>query len=176
MNKSVVLVALLAVGALSCGDDTEGDAADASSAADADPNAPDADPNAPDADPNAADASTDRTGIACGDAVCTFETQECCLSLLGGDAPMCVDDGQCQEVTLECDGPEDCPQGGGGEAVCCARGGGDATGTSCERANQCNFRACHDENDCPGDAAMCCEVGIFPVNVCAANCNFMMLP
>lgn len=176
MRKLFVFVALLALASLSCGDDEEGGATDASDnvadangdTPDADPNAPDADPNAPDADLTAPDASTDTGGIACGTETCTVDTQECCIDPLN-DTATCVDPGQCQAVALECDGPEDCT--GNPPTFCCVAFGGGGGGVSCNLATQCQQRACHTNDDCPMQAPECCDSGgLFPVDVCRPTC------
>jgi hypothetical protein len=93
------------------------------------------------------------SGVACGALSCDAR---CCISLAGGTpvTTSCAEECQATEVTVGCDGPEDC-----GGWACCGHLAGD--GVACTGTPQCPsdvLQLCHIKDDCP--AGSCCvDVG-----------------
>jgi hypothetical protein len=116
------------------------------------------------------DAFTGGPGVECGTMTCTTG-MECCTTFANQMASYsCITaGGNCQGVTAECDGPEDCPTTGD---VCCGHfgGGGGGNGVQCDTAGQGCLELCHTATDCSMTGAMCCTPQFGNSKYCAMTC------
>ncbi len=116
--------------------------------------------------------------IPCGTYTCKAQVEVCCVDVLSGKGPTCIDaQYTCEGTAITCNGPEDCI-----DTICCA----EATfktdiikqetevngNTKC--TPYCNFsftpellksqvkitaRVCHDSSDCIATEPVCCDLG-----------------
>jgi len=109
----------------------------------------------------------DRGVVSCGQpdqdgtgAICSLDTDICCLSRFDGTVAACAAREACgfSEVKIVCDGPEDC-----GGKVCCFTPESERADAGPERANsvcaaECAegaIKRCHQDADCGGAVGSC---------------------
>jgi hypothetical protein len=118
------------------------------------------------------DGSTMYTGIACGtetDPPCSIPAEVCCDVSIGMDK--CVAAGSCNERSLACDGPEDCP----GQECCLFSDRSQCLDTGiCGTTGVLSEVMCHGDGDCDMAAGEhCCGLSPGPVadvyGVCRAG-------
>lgn len=123
--------------------------------------------------------------IPCGIYTCKAQVEVCCVDILSGKEPTCIDAKYtCEGTAITCNGPEDCI-----DTVCCA----EATfktniiqqetevngNTKC--TPYCNFsftpellksqvkitaRVCHDSGDCIATEPVCCDIPGIDTGMC----------
>jgi hypothetical protein len=159
--RTTLLVLLAALGLIACGGESN-KSSDAPAGSDAPPTS---DGNPGDGTPpnDNAPPGDAAVGTLCGTATCDVG-QECCV---GAGGSTCVDEGTCQTVAFQCDGPEDCETT---EVCCFGAGGQGGGGTECKAGNQCQNNACHEDMDCGGQTPTCCAIKNTQYSMCLAQC------
>jgi len=101
-------------------------------------------------------------GVICGTKTCSGTTPDCCQNNAGRQ---CIDPNQnCTGGSMpalwQCDGPEDCKGGLGGD-TCCSSFGAGGSGSSCTTGLACmGQEMCHTVADCPAGqgSVACCTI------------------